>query len=149
MLRFNLILFILLPCCYTQAQVQYKSTITSVGARLVTDLNEQTQTDDMGLAVTLRVEGIQYANTLSIGVGTLSLTADGISTIFEVVKDNRAFYVVEQNVRAKVENGMVTVYVHLVGNMADYKGKYVIVSVTDKEGHVSPVTSSLIRNDNE
>ena len=137
-----LFVIIFLSCTYVQAQ---KSTITSLGARLVTDLNEQTQTDDMGLAVTLRVDGIQYANTLSIGVGTLSLTADGISTIFEVVKDNKAFYVVEQNVRSKVENGMVTVYVHLVGNLTDYKGKYAIVSATDKEGHVSPVQSVQIQ----
>jgi hypothetical protein len=141
MLRLKLLILILLSCAYVQAQ---KSTITSVGARLVTDINEQTQTDDMGLAVTLRIEGVQYANTVSIGVGTLSLTADGISTIFEVVKDNRAFYVVEQNIRAKVENGMVTVFVHLVGNLTDYKGKYAIVSVTDKEGHVSPIQSVQI-----
>lgn len=137
-----LFVIVLFSCSYVQAQ---KSTITSLGARLITDLNEQTQTDDMGLAVTLNVNGVQYANTLSIGVGALSLTADGISTIFAVVKDNRAFYVVEQNVRSKVENGMVTVYVHLVGKLEDYKGKYAIVNVTDKEGNTSPTMSVLIQ----
>ncbi|MDB5274756.1 MAG: hypothetical protein JWO58_3123 [Chitinophagaceae bacterium] len=134
-------------CCLCSSCVfaQSKTSISAIGATLFTGINEQTQIDDMGLSVIVNLTSVEKANTVSIGVGATSLTADGISTIFEVVKANRTFYLVEQNVRAVIENGTVTVFVHLNGKPEDYQGKYAIVRVTDKEGHTSPSESVLIK----
>ena len=65
--------------------------------------------------------------------------------IFEVVKEGKYYYLVEQNLRFKVENGTVNVFIHLNGKPEDYQNKYAIVKVTDKEGKTSPSVSVLIQ----
>lgn len=122
---------------------QSKASISALGAKLDT-INVQTQLDELGLTVIFNISGIEKASTVSVGVGTLSLTADGISTIFDVVKDNRAYFLVQQNMRFKVESGTVTVFVHLDGKLADYQDKYAIVKITDKEGNTSEPQSVVL-----
>lgn len=127
------------------AVAQSKATISSLGAKLDSTLNAQTQLDDMGLSVIFSIQGIQYANTVTIGVGSVSIVTDGINTIFEVVRDGKMYYLVEQNMRFKVDNGTVTVFIHLNGKPEDYLSKYAIVRITDKEGHSSEPQSVRIR----
>lgn len=126
------------------AFAQSKCSISALGASLDTTLNAQTQLDEIELSVIFNISGIGQANTISVGVGALSLTADGISTIFEVVKEGKTYFLVEQNMRFKVESGTVSVFIHLNGKPEDYQNKYAIVKITDKEGHTSNPQSVLI-----
>ena len=138
---FIFILFLLAGTTHAQ---QSKCAISALGASLDTTLNAQTQLDEIELSVIFNISGIGQANTISVGVGVLSLTPDGISTIFEVVKEGKSYYLVEQNMRFKVENGTVNVFIHLDGKPEDYQNKYAIVRVTDKEGHASEPQSVVI-----
>ena len=143
MKHFILLTLFLLTIHTIYAQ-QSKCSISALGASLDTTLNAQTQLDEIELSAIFNVSGIGQANTISVGVGALSLTADGISTIFEVVKEGKEFYLVEQNMRFKVVNGTVNVFIHLDGKPGDYQNKYAIVKVTDKEGHTSEPQSVVI-----
>jgi len=142
MKRYLLLILISLSTYTTFAQS--KCAISALGASLDTTLNAQTQLDEIELSVIFNISGIGQANTISVGVGVLSLTPDGISTIFEVVKEGKSYYLVEQNMRFKVENGTVNVFIHLDGKPEDYQNKYAIVRVTDKEGHASEPQSVVI-----
>ena len=140
----NHLIFILFLLVTYTTFAQSRCSISALGASLDTTVNAQTQLDEIELSVIFNISGIAQANTVSIGVGALSLTADGISTIFEVVREGKLYYLVEQNMRFKVESGTVNVFIHLDGKPVDYYNKYAIVKVTDKEGRTSAPQSVII-----
>lgn len=122
---------------------QPKCKVLSLGAAYIADSTGEVLVGSFSTALraTLHIEGIAFATSVSIGVGTTPLSPDGITTIFEVIKDNRSFFLVEQNQRYPVDAGMVKVLLPASDKKEDYVGHYLIVQVTDKEGKISAPVS--------